>query len=197
MSNLALITYGTTFLVTSGTLKYLNKTIKACLPEIDIELVKDTSPTLASIVSNASVVYDIAAFAATVYTANYAASGAFSAVQGLEALAGMNSAELLPLIPQSLNNLGASNLAQGAEWLVANRGMNLASLSGSVISNVFPIANLNEIPLIFTTSNFGFIGELFTAIQSTVEVASLLTDTLLGGDSMFQVMDITGSGFYL
>lgn len=191
MSNLTLITYGTTFLVTSGALNYASSTIKSCLPQIDIKSVEAISPTLASIASGASVAYDVTALAATIYTATYIASGALTTVAGLEALAGMNMGELLPI---ALNNIGAPALAEGAQWIVGYRSMDLAPLATTAIANILPI-NLTSMSFVFTAENFGFIGSLFETIKTATETASFITDALFRGEmleTLFAGLDITG-----
>lgn len=186
MSTATIIAYSATFLVSSGALNYVNNTIKSCLPEIDLKALEDISPTLATVASNASTIYNVAAFAATIYVACYAASSVTAVVAGAEALAGMNAAELAAFAPVALNNMGAPALAANVNWMVEHAGMDLVPMAGNALATIFPIHDLLNIPFVFISSSFGMAGEI---IGSIAEAATI------GYNALEAVMSIFDLGF--
>lgn len=137
MSVPVMIAYGATFLVTSASMNYLNKTLKSALPEIDMDAIENTSPLFATALSNGSTIYSLAYLGLTIYTGHYAASQVGSFVGGVEVLASMEVGELVaaaaPHIP------GCQAIANNLESV----GVLFQNLA---LTNIFSIVKENLIP---------------------------------------------------
>lgn len=187
MSVPTMIAYSASFLITSSTMNYINRSIKSSLPEIDMEALDNASPFLANIASNASTVYSLASLGLTIYTGHYAASQAVNVVNGIEILANMETAELVanmaPYVPgyQAV----ADNLS-----IVANGYQSMGNLvplygDGYSLSNIFPVANIN---LFHAFPGINFITETLTGISNIVSEGysfmQALPSILDGGESI-------------
>lgn len=171
MSVPVMIAYGATFLVTSASMNYLNKTLKSALPEIDMDAIENTSPLFATALSNASTIYSLSYLGLTIYTGHYAASQVGSFVGGIEVLASMEVGELVA---------AAAPHIPGYQAIAHNFELVVVPFQNLSLTNIFSIAEfipVSEVIKGLFESGCNLLYEGYANID-------LLINLLDGGDSI-------------